>query len=121
MLAFEIHINGKKRCIAGIGKPGVLTAALCWVLRPPAGRRRQREELNLGVGGLVSHSDEDLEWLQRAMQLGDEITIRIVEVRAADTPKKRRRDKATPAQVLRRKKAFLRRMAKEFGWKLVTR
>jgi hypothetical protein len=121
MLAFEIHVNGKKRCIAGIGQPGVLTAALSLVFRAPEGRRRQSEELNLGVGGLVSRSDEDLVWLQRAMQLGDGITIRIVEVRAADTPKKRQRDRATPAQVLRRKKAFLRRMAKEFGWKLVTR
>jgi hypothetical protein len=121
MLAFEIHINGKKRCIAGMDKPGVVTAALSWVLRAPEGRRRPREELSLGVGGLVSHSDEDLVWLERAMQLGDEITIRIVEVRAADAPKKRRRDRATPAQVLRRKKAFLRKMAKEFGWKLVTR
>jgi hypothetical protein len=121
MLAFEIHINGKKRCTAGLGQPGVVTAALTWVLRAPQGRRRQRAELNFGVSGLVSRSDEDLEWLERAMQLGDEITIRIVEVRTADAPKKRRRDRATPAQVLRRKKAFLLKMAKELGWKLVTR
>jgi flagellar basal body L-ring protein FlgH len=120
MLAFEIQINGKKRCTAGLGKPGVLTAALSWVLRTPEGRRRQSEELNLGVCGLVSRSDEDLVWLQRAMRLGDEVTIRIVEVADADTPKKRRRDRATPAQILRRRKAFLRRLAKEFGWKIVT-
>jgi hypothetical protein len=121
MLAFEVYINSKKRCTAGISGPCVLTACLSWVLREPKSRRGKRKELNLGVGGLVSRSDEDLEWLERAMQLGDEITIRIVEVRAADAPKKRRRDRATPAQVLRQKKAFLRRMAKEFGWKLVTR
>jgi hypothetical protein len=120
MLAFEIHINGKKRCVAGIGKPGVVSTVLSWVLRAPEGRGRQSEELSLGVGGLVSRSDEDLVWLQRDMRLGDEVTIRIVEVRAADKPKKRRRDRATPAQILRRRKAFLRKMAKEFGWKIVS-
>jgi hypothetical protein len=120
MLAFEIHINGKKRCVAGIGKPGVISTALSWVLREPEGRGRRSEKLELGVAGLISRTDEDLVWLQRAMRLGDEVTIRIIEVAAADTPKKRRRDRATPAQILRRKKTFLRRLAKEFGWKIVT-
>jgi hypothetical protein len=121
MLAFEVHINGKRKCIAGIGAPGVLTATLTWVLRKKEGRRRKSEELELGIGGLLSRTDEFLEWLQRDMRLGDEVAIRIVEVADSDKPKKRRRTKSTPAQLLRRKQAFLRRMAKEFGWKIVTR
>ena len=118
MLAFEIYINGKKRCTAGVRGPCVLTAALCWVLREHASRSRKRKELNLGVGGLVSRSDESLEWLQRDVQPGDEVTIRIIEAAKVDEPKKRRRHRATPAQIQARKQALVRRLTKELGWKV---
>jgi hypothetical protein len=91
MVAFEVRINGRKKCIAGIGEPGVVSIALAWVLRETAGRRRRREELTLGVAGLVSRTDESLEWLQRALHSGDEVTIRIIGTSDADPPKKRRR------------------------------
>jgi len=120
MIAFEIHLNGKKKCTAGIRGPCVLTACLSWVLREPRSRRGKRAELNLGVGGLVSRSDEFLEWLQRDLQPGDEVTIRIIEATRVDKPKKRRIKRKTPAQIQRRKQAFVRRMAKEFGWKIQT-
>ena len=120
MLAFEIYVNGKKRCTAGISGPCVLSACLSWVLREPKSRRGKREELILGVAGLVSHSDEDLEWLSRDLQPGDEVTIRIIEAAKVDKPKKRRRQRATPSQIQRRKRAFVRRLAKEVGWKIQT-
>jgi hypothetical protein len=119
MLAFEVYINGKKRCTAGIRGPCVLTAALCWVLREP-GSRRKRQELNLGVGGLNGRSDEDLQWLQRDLQRGDEVTIRIIEAAQVDNPKTRRRRRATPAQITHRKQDLVRRLAKEVGWKIQT-
>ena len=118
MLAFEIHINGKRKCTAGIHGPCVLTASLCWVLRGRTSRGRKRKELNFGVGGLVSRSDEDLQWLQRGLQQGDEVAIRIIEAAKVDKPKTRRRLRATPAQIKQRKQAFLRRLAKEVGWKI---
>ena len=117
MLAFEVYINGKKRCIAGLREPCVLTAALCWVVRKP-GSGLKRRELNFGVGGLASRSDEDLQWLQRELQRGDEVTIRIIEAAKVDKPKTRRRQRATPAQVRSRKQAFARRLIKELGWKI---
>ena len=120
MIAFEVYINGKKQCRAGIAGPCVLTAALTWVLRTPAERRLRRKELNLGIGGLVSRSDQFLEWLQRALRPGDEVTVRIVEAAMVDKPKKRRRVRATPAQIRRRKQLHLRRLAKELGWKIQT-
>src|SRR5215203_1397036 len=103
MLAFEIYINGKKGCTAGISGPCVLTACLSWVLREPKSRRGKRKELKLGVGGLVNHSDEDLEWLSRDLRPGDEVTIRIIEAAKVDKPKKRRHVRATPAQIQRHK------------------
>src|SRR5690349_18275190 len=111
MLAFEVHVNGKKRCTAGIRGPCVLTAALSWVLRGGTSRGRKRKELNLGVGGLVSRSDEHYQWLQRGLHRGDEVTIRIIEATKVDKPKTRRRWRATPAQIKQRKEAFLRRLA----------
>ena len=120
MLAFEVYINGKKRCIAGIRGPCALTAALCWVVREP-GSRLKRRELTFGVAGLASRSDEDLQWLQREVQPGDEVTIRIIETAKVDKPKTKRRLRATPAQVRSRKQAYLRKLAKELGWKVQTK
>ncbi|MEY2407713.1 MAG: hypothetical protein QOF48_383 [Verrucomicrobiota bacterium] len=119
MLAYEIHINGKRKCTAGIRGPCVLTASLCWVLREPKSRRGKRKELNLAVGGMGS-SGEFLDWLQRDLQTGDEVTIRIIEAAKVDKPKKRRRLRATPAQIRLRKQAMVRRLAKEVGWKIQT-
>jgi hypothetical protein len=119
MLAFEIHINGQRKCTAGIRGPCALTASLCWVLREPKSRRGQHQELHLGVGGLDS-SDEFLEWLQRDLKPGDEVTVRIIEAAKVDKPKKRRQLRATPAQIRRRKQALVRRLAKEVGWKIQT-
>lgn len=120
MLAFEIYINGRKRCTAGIRGPCVLTAVLSWILRERASRGRKRKELHLGVGGLVSHSDEFLQWWQRDVRPGDEVSIRIIEATKVDKPRKTWRKRATPAQIKQRKQAYVRRLAKELGWKIQT-
>jgi flagellar basal body L-ring protein FlgH len=93
---------------------------LCWVLREPKSRCGKRKELNLGVVGLVSRSDESLEWLQRDLQPGDEVTIRIIEAAKVDKPQKRRRQRATATQIQLRKQALIKRLAKELGWKVQT-
>ena len=122
MIAFEIYINGKKKCTAGIAGPTALTAALTWISREPAerGRGRPSKELNLGVGGMGKRKGEFFEWLQRDLQPGDEVTIRIIEAVKVDKPEKRRLARATPAQIRRRKQSLVRRLAKEIGWKVQT-
>ena len=119
MLAFEVYVNGKKKCIAGIGEPGVLTATLTWVLGEPDGRRSGNEDMVLSVGGLVSRTDEFVDWFRGGLQQDDEITIRIVQVADADTPKRRRRESL--AQRRRQQQAYVRRMARQFGWRIQTR
>ena len=120
MIAFEIKINGEKKCLAGVGEQGVLSAVLTCVRRVPEGRRRFKEELELGVGGIGKRNDEHLEWLQRKLRIGDEISIRIIQQATADKPRKRRQRFAKPATQRRRKEAWVRKMAKELGLKVAT-
>lgn len=58
MKAFEVRLNGKKLCIAGIGRDGVLNAVLGHVVGDG------REELDLGVGGLISPTNEYIDWVK---------------------------------------------------------
>ena len=56
MLAFEIHVNGKRLCTAGIGEFGVLAANLIWVGSEPHKDGRKKftkmdEHASIRVGG----------------------------------------------------------------------
>jgi hypothetical protein len=119
MIAFEVFINGRKKCTAGISGPGVLTATMSWILREPGERRGKRKELNLGIGGLAGRN-RFLEWLSYKPKPGDEVTIRIVKATKVDKPKTSRMKLATPAKIKLRKQAHVRRLAKELGWKIQT-
>lgn len=118
MIAFEVSVNGKKKCTAGVQGYGVLSACITWVNREHAGPRVKRTELCLGVAGLGSKSETDLEWLSRKLHLQDEVTIRIVDAPKVDVPKKQRRFRATPQQKRRNQERLVRRLAKELGWKI---
>jgi len=118
MTAIEVHVNGKKQCIAGIARDGVVSAHLSWVGRGDDHPGLPREDVSLHVGGLDSKRDEHVNWIDRDMAVGDEIVLRIVDVRKPDAPRKKSR---TPARDIRRfQKAQVRRMAKQFGWKIQT-
>lgn len=87
MLAFEISLNGKKLCIAGIGDDGVLTATVNWVAKGNEG------DLFLQTGGIAAASDQHLRWIrQKPLQVNDEVQIRIIETAQADEPLHRQRD-----------------------------
>jgi hypothetical protein len=78
MICFEVWVNGEKVCLAGVDESGVLCSII------DGGNKRRKS--NLYVGGLVD--DEDLRWTQKPhpLEVGDEITIKIVEADAADEP-----------------------------------
>ena len=120
MLVYEVHLNGKKLCTAGVGEPGVLTTIVTWVLHDGSGRPEGQEELGIQVGGLISRTQENLDWLDRPLQRGDEITIRIAEADRVDKPKTLRGPE-TAAQRRRRQQAYVREMAKQFGWTIKTK
>lgn len=114
MKAFQIHLNGKKLCVAGVGENGVLSAIVDCVTM------RGRDMLQISVGGLISSNAEHVRWLeQRKLRTGDQIQVEIVEVESADSPLTRRH-RSDPAVELRERKRYLREMAKKFGWTITT-
>lgn len=111
MRAFNVSLNGKKLCLAGVGERGVLSAIVNWV----AGDRGA--DMFMEVGGLAN--EEHVDWVnQKRLQVGDEISVQIVDAASADMPVRRRR--THPAETLEAKKRYVRRMAKELGWKIQT-
>jgi hypothetical protein len=114
MRAFEVSLNRKKLCAAGIGDEGVLTTIVSWVTA------KNRSELSLDVAGLVSSTDEHVSWVrQKSLCIGDRIEIRIVEATSVDTPKRRHRE--DPRQRVRSQRRYVREMAKQLGWKILAR
>lgn len=121
MICFEVHINGKKACTAGIeSEYGVLTSILTWVKRDlskfPLEVRDtiQKEELNLNLAGHISHGENDnenLDWIRQSVSIGDEITIKIIEADNYDKPHKRRR--SDPDFVEKQKRNYFNRLKKE--------
>ena len=113
MRAFKVSLNGKNLCLAGIGHDGVLSTTVNSVTGDG------REDLFLEIGGLISHTDEHVKWInQRRLRMGDRIRVHIVDTASADRPKKRYR--ITPAQRLRTQKRYVRMMAKQLGWTIQT-
>ena len=110
MRAFEIHLNGKKLCVAGIERGTLLFSIGC------SENKKGRGAVSLGMTGLKLNQ-ETVRWQQRTLQLNDEVRIRIVEADALDKP-----EVLKPASRDTRKyeKAAVRRLAKEFGWTVQT-
>jgi hypothetical protein len=110
MRAFQILLNGKKICVAGIPVDGVLTTTLTYV------PFRKRRETRLYVGGLETEKDEHLFWKEAILHTGDELRVKIIETKSVDSPAQRYpRDRAAEVE---REKQNLRKLAKKFGWKV---
>jgi len=113
MRAFDVSLNGKKLCRAGIGDDGVLSTIVNWVTSKGAGN------LFLEVGGLVSTVDEHVKWVnQKSLQVGDTIQVTVVDAKSVDEPTRKQRPSET--ELLKARKRYVRKMAKQLGWKLQT-
>jgi hypothetical protein len=123
MPVFQVYLNGKKVCTAGVGELGVLSAHVTWVRRKGEHTLTRKphiveEELTLHVGGLVTPREEHVRWLDHNLKAGDEVSIRVGEDAPVDRPRSReRRDRP---KELRSQKRYVREMAKRLGWKIQT-
>ena len=114
MICYEVHLNGRRLCVAGQPGYGVLGANLPWVKRAPRRRRPgeptasyDREEHSLTVGGLFR--DVHVRWVrERQLRVGDVVRFRVRRRQTADEPTER--TLAEPRGRLREKKAYLARM-----------
>ena len=113
MRAFEVYLNGKRLCTAGIGDDGVLTVITDHVIGD------RRDEVHFRVGGLISSKDEFVTWKNAKLKTGDEVRISVVESDSIDRPRERRR--RDRAEELRQSKRYVRTMAKQFGWQIISR
>jgi hypothetical protein len=100
MLVFDVYLNGRKRCRAGVGADGVLTAIVNWVkLTGPAARTARRmkqplEESRLHIGGLSK--GEHREWLAQNLKVGDRVGIVVGKARTSDPPIRRQARESRP-------------------------
>ncbi|HEX6188306.1 MAG TPA: hypothetical protein VFZ40_09510 [Pyrinomonadaceae bacterium] len=91
MIAFEVFLNGSKQCVAGVDGLGVLTAIVSSVYRAPNADANEDmsqpiRELSLEVGGLRSAQGVHASWLNRALVVGDVLTIAVKELASVDEP-----------------------------------
>ena len=113
MKAFDVRLNGKKLCVAGIGEDGVMSTLIDHVVR------NGHNGLDLTVGGLLSPTDEHVTWKRLPLKVGDKVEVRIIEAAAVDSPEERfRRDSK---QDERNSKAYVKALALKFGWKVLWR
>jgi hypothetical protein len=118
VIAFEVSINGKRMCTAGIADFGVLSAILSWARRRPENSRDGKdseEELTFEVGGL-DNSDaavsEHLNWLATPLQVGDTVSIRVIEPNEVEAPGERRRQ--DPDAIAEAKRRYYEQLKREY-------
>jgi hypothetical protein len=114
MRAFRIYLNNEELCVAGIDGDCVLTAIVNYVTG------HNGADMFLHVGGLRSSTREHVRWIeQKSLQVDDEIRVKIIDTASIDAPNKEYQ--ADVARRLAERKRYVRRMAKELGWKIQTR
>jgi hypothetical protein len=84
--AFEVQLNGKKLCVAGMRK-GIVAISLKWIARP----RRTDEVGGIYVGGLIHGTNQHVRWSTQRLDVGDELRIKLVEKSTVDKPLKVKR------------------------------
>jgi alpha-galactosidase/6-phospho-beta-glucosidase family protein len=91
MTAFEISVNGKKVCTAGLNEVGVVSSVVTWVRGAPKNEGTSPvERVDLRVAGLNSRTETHLTWLTRSLQVGDEVKIKVLAKTKADKPASRK-------------------------------
>jgi hypothetical protein len=122
MIGFEISIDGKKACTAGVSSSGVTSVVASWVSRPSGDAApgqpsaRFEEELTLEVGGLTHDPDGapvHVRWLRQPLRPGQQIIVAVVETEAADPPHQRERE--DPSESAHRQREYYERLKREYG------
>ena len=80
MIGFEVLVNGERLYTAGIAGNSLLVAGVQW------GGRNTEDMVQLRTGGTNFPEMKHHQWPWRELGVGDEVTIRVVEVDTPDKP-----------------------------------
>ena len=83
MRAYEIFLNGKRLCVAGVASGGYVSAYITHQSEPNA--------TWIDVVGLDSRKKSYIRWTQKDLGSGDEVSIKIVDRKRVDKAKVIRR------------------------------
>ena len=100
-IAFKITVNSETKVIAGIEEISVLSFILSYI-----SGENLLDRIELLVNGLLHHDENDyehLDWIKRCLEIGDEITIRVVETSDLTEPISRRRENPELVEKAQRK------------------
>lgn len=85
MFALSVSVNDEPLCTAGAPVDGVIGVNLCWV----DVSRWSLGHLSFWVGGLDSSTQEHLCWQAPCLEVGDRVSVKLVEADAVDPPLER--------------------------------
>ena len=98
-IRFQVLVNGEVRGTAGMESLGVLSVIIDWVRRDPARASDLAEEhpefpdedwignkVHIRLGGLDTVTSEHVEWFGNELQVGDEVTVRVLAPGEYDLP-----------------------------------
>jgi hypothetical protein len=89
MKAFTVLVNGRKVATFGIGASGVLSAVVHWLSGHPPTTDGSFLMMLGGLDNTAGPHGEHVRWPAPPLALGDEVTIRLVEVEQVDPPSSR--------------------------------
>lgn len=90
---FQLLINDEMHATASIGNVGVLSAIVNWLRPDPLRTARFRtveDTLSVHLGGLDSANREFLDWSRVDLQIGDQVTVRLLPAGESDPPVEKR-------------------------------
>lgn len=83
MRAYEVFLNGKRLCVAGIGSDGYISAYITYRSEPDA--------TWIDVVGLENRRKLYVQWTRKNLRTGDELLLKIVDRKSVDKYKVIRR------------------------------
>jgi hypothetical protein len=116
MKVFDVSLNDRKLCRAGVGADGVLTTMVTWVkLTGQAAKEARRlghplDETRMHVGGLRKNTH--FSWADRHLRAGDRVTIGVTQARRSDPPARQERN--DPTQAERREREYYLRLKRKY-------
>src|SRR4051812_39479346 len=110
MIGFRIQMNRDRMVTAGLEGHHVVSVIVSSSQHPPS---MSSSDQHIGVGGLqvaVDGSQRSVSWLDSPLQVGDAISIEVVEVSEVDTPRPR-----DPTSLESYERQQLRQLLEKYG------